>query len=108
MDNCTFCKIAKGEIDTEFLYEDEYVVAFTDIHPQTPIHQLVIPRVHISEFSKLEDDMALSSIRKAVQYLISTNDLEDKGYKLEVNGGGAQLVDHLHFHLMGPITKPQV
>jgi histidine triad (HIT) family protein len=106
MDKCIFCKIGSGEMGTEFLYEDEHVVAFSDIHPQAPIHQLVIPKQHVSEFSKLENDSVLSSVRKAIQYLITTNNLQDKGYKIEVNGGGAQLVDHLHFHLMGPMDKP--
>jgi histidine triad (HIT) family protein len=105
MNSCIFCKIGSGEMATEFLYEDEHVVAFSDIHPQAPIHQLVIPKQHVSEFLKLEDDSVLSSVRKAIQYLITTNNLQDKGYKVEVNGGGAQLVDHLHFHLMGPMDK---
>jgi len=108
MDSCIFCKIVRGEFDTEFLYEDEYVVAFKDIHPQKPVHILVIPKEHVKEFSQLKKDEVLSSVRKAIQLLISENDLQENGYRIEVNGGGSQLVDHLHFHLMGPMEKPIV
>ncbi len=108
MDNCIFCKIAAGEMGTEFLYEDEHVVAFKDIHPQKPIHLLVIPKVHVKEFYELNEDVILPSVRSALQQLISENNLQNNGYRIEVNGGGSQFVDHLHFHLMGPMSKPSV
>lgn len=88
---------------TELLYEDDHVVAFRDIHPQNPVHILVIPRNHISEFYRLSGDEILPSVRTAIQELIEKSELTEKGYRIEVNGGGAQLVDHLHFHLMGPM-----
>ena len=47
MEDCIFCKIIKGEIPSEKVYEDEYVLAFYDINPATPIHILVIPKKHI-------------------------------------------------------------
>lgn len=46
MDNCIFCKIVKGEIPSERIYEDEHFIAFLDIHPQTPGHAQVIPKQH--------------------------------------------------------------
>lgn len=108
MENCIFCNIAAGEMGTEFVYEDEKVVAFKDLHPQKPVHLLIIPRTHMKEFYELEDDSILVHIRKAIQQLIADNDLQEKGYRIEVNGGGSQLVDHLHFHLLGPMSKPSV
>lgn len=104
MDNCIFCNIVSGEMGTEFAYEDEHVVAFKDIKPQKPVHMLVIPKNHVKEFFELEDDVILPSVRKAVQQLIADNSLQEQGYRIEVNGGGFQLVDHLHFHLMGPMN----
>jgi histidine triad (HIT) family protein len=108
MDDCIFCKIVEGALDTEFLYEDEQIVAFNDVHPQKPVHILFIPKVHIKEFFELTGDAVLASMRKAINQLISDNTLQERGYKIEVNGGGAQLVDHLHFHLLGPMAKPTV
>ena len=46
MSDCLFCKIANGEIRTNFLYEDDLVVAFPDINPLTPTHVLVVPKKH--------------------------------------------------------------
>ena len=106
--DCIFCKIIAGEMGTEFAYEDEHVVAFRDLRPHAPVHLLVIPKTHVKEFSVLDDDKILPSVRKALRHLISENNLQDRGYRIEVNGGGAQLVDHLHFHLLGPVPKPQV
>ena len=107
MEGCIFCKIVHGDFNTEFLYEDESVVSFKDIHPQKPVHILTVPKDHVKEFSELENDAVLVSARKAIQKLIQKFELQNKGYRIEVNGGGAQLVDHLHFHLMGPAAKPQ-
>ena len=43
-DNCLFCKIIAGEIPSNKVYEDEYVLAFRDIAPQAPVHILVVPK----------------------------------------------------------------
>ena len=43
-EECIFCKIANKEIPTEFVYEDDNVVAFRDLNPQAPVHVLVIPK----------------------------------------------------------------
>jgi len=108
MSDCIFCKIANGDLGTEFLYEDDQVVAFNDQHPQKPVHILVIPKQHVKEFYELNNDAILPSARKAIQQMITDKDLQNNGYRIEVNGGGAQLVDHLHFHLLGPMTKPSI
>ena len=47
MSDCLFCKIASGELPSEKLYEDEYILAFRDIYPQTPVHIIIIPKEHI-------------------------------------------------------------
>ncbi|MDQ5900649.1 MAG: histidine triad family protein [Patescibacteria group bacterium] len=104
MKDCIFCKIALGEIHTEFLYEDEYVVAFNDIHPVKPVHVLVIPKNHIAEFIAVEDTTLYQHLFTAVKKIIGEKELQTKGYRIIVNGGGAQDVDHLHVHVMGPVS----
>ena len=47
MDDCIFCKIVKGEIPSEKVYEDEEILAFKDIQPAEPINILVIQKKHI-------------------------------------------------------------
>ena len=53
MENCIFCKIIKGEIPSEKVYEDDDVFAFHDIHPAAPVHFMLIPKLHIAS---LDDD----------------------------------------------------
>lgn len=103
--DCIFCKIRNGEIPKEFTYKDEDVMVFPDIHPLAPIHLLIVSKKHISDFSQLEDKELLGKIAEIVKKMIKKSGLEDKGYRLVINGGGAQIIDHLHFHLLGPLGK---
>lgn len=101
--NCIFCKIRDREIPKEFTYEDEDVMVFPDINPLKPIHLLVMPKKHIKDFLDLKDPTILEKVKNVIQKMIKEQKLEDKGYRLVVNGGGAQIVDHLHVHLVGPL-----
>lgn len=102
MTDCIFCKIVKGEIPKDFRYQDEKIVAFDDINPVAKVHVLFIPREHVDAFEKLSDDQVLFSIRHGIQKVAEEMGLVGKGYKIIVNGGGAQVINHLHFHLIGP------
>ena len=55
-EDCLFCKIIKGDIPSEKVYEDEYVLGFKDIHPAAPIHILVIPKKHIDSLACLNEE----------------------------------------------------
>lgn len=99
---CIFCKIVKGEIPKEFAYEDDMIVAFDDINPVAPVHLIIIPKKHIPDFFEVKDDKVYLALSKAIRHLIEKTGLSKKGYKIEVNGGGAQDIFHLHFHLFGP------
>lgn len=103
MDDCIFCKIAKGEIEKDFIYQDEFVMAFDDINPVKPVHVLVLPREHIEDFLHVEDKELFAKIMGSIQLLVKKKELDTKGYRLVVNGGGAQMINHLHFHLVGPM-----
>ena len=107
MKDCIFCKIANKEIPKEFTYEDEDFMVFPDIHPVKPIHLLVVPKAHISEFISVKDGSLFKKIGVVVQKMIREQKLDTKGYHLVVNGGGSQLIDHLHVHIMGPMEKPR-
>ena len=54
MEDCVFCKIVKGEIPSNKVYEDDDVLAFRDIQPAAPIHILVIPKKHIKSLNEIE------------------------------------------------------
>ena len=101
--DCLFCQIAKGEKNTDVIFEDDHIKAFKDIHPKAPVHILVIPKRHIQSIAHLEDDH--NDIIAKVVYGAKqvAEKLGLKGYKLIFNVGreGGQVVDHLHLHLLG-------
>lgn len=103
MENCIFCKIAKGEVGSEVVFEDDEVKIFKDIHPKAPVHLLVIPKVHIDSVVSLDDThkKILSEIVYAAKD--AAQKLGLNGYKLVFNVGleGGQVIDHLHLHLLG-------
>jgi histidine triad (HIT) family protein len=105
MDNCIFCKIAKKEIPKEFTYEDDEVMVFPDIHPVRPVHLLIVPKKHITELLTVADPALFQNLFTVAQQLIQEQGLENKGYRMTINGGGAQLVQHLHVHLTGPLKN---
>lgn len=102
MKNCIFCEIIKGKIPKDFRFKDENIVAFDDIHPVAKVHILFVPKNHIAAFENLTDDNILSSVRNGIQKIVEQTDLVGKGYKIVLNGGGGQVINHLHFHLIGP------
>jgi len=108
MNNCIFCKIRDKEIAKEFTYEDEDVMVFPDIHPLKPIHLLVVPKIHVEDFLEFNDQELMSKVKKVINKMIKEQELADgRGYRVSANGGGAQIVKHAHFHVMGPISQTE-
>lgn len=105
MEDCIFCKIAGHVIPKEFTYEDEEIMAFPDIRPLKPVHILIIPKQHIEDFLDVDSPELIGKLGKVVQRVVREKGLMNKGYRVVVNGGGAQEVPHLHIHLMGPYPK---
>jgi histidine triad (HIT) family protein len=104
MNTCVFCKIRDGVIEKKFDYEDKDVMVFPDINPAKPVHILIVPKKHIEDFIDLQDSKLIIKIKKTIDYVVKKN-LKHKGYRVLVNGGGAQIINHLHFHIIGPIDK---
>ena len=104
-ETCLFCKIGKGEIPAEKVFEDDLVVAFKDIHPQAPIHILIVPRKHISTVNDVaaEDQMLIGHMILTAQKLAATNSIDESGFRLimNCNAEGGQTVFHIHLHLLG-------
>ena len=104
MDNCLFCKMVNGEISTDFLYEDDEIVAFRDINPTAPVHVLIIPKQHIASSDDLNEENShlVGKIFVVAKKLAKELGL-DKGYRIVNNckEDGGQSVDHIHFHLLG-------
>jgi len=109
--SCLFCKIIDGSIPSTAVYEDELCYAFADLHPQAPVHLLVVPREHIASLDDTDqsDGLLLAHLLWAAGEIARDKGLA-KGYRLVVNTGedGGQTVEHLHVHLLGgrPLTWP--
>jgi histidine triad (HIT) family protein len=109
MPDCLFCKIVAGAIPVERLFEDDDVLAFPDIHPQAPVHVLVIPKRHIASHAHAtaEDTAMLGRLLAAAGEVARLKRLgvapNGGGYRLVVNTGpdGGQTVEHLHVHVLG-------
>lgn len=107
MTDCIFCKIGKHEIESKFEYETENCFVIHDIKPLAPIDLLIIPKKHIPEFCKLtpDDENILKDLYNTIHKMIIVFKLNTKGYRIAINGGGSQLVNHFHIHLSGAIKK---
>lgn len=89
----------------EFIYEDESIMVFPDIHPAKAVHLLIVPKKHFTEFTAVNDITLHGKIAQVINNLVLQNNLANSGYRITVNGGGAQVINHLHYHLMGPMGK---
>jgi len=104
MEECIFCKIIKGEIPSDKVYEDEEVLAFKDINPAAPIHILVIPKKHITNLLEVQeqDSYLISKIYQVINKIAKDMEIEGNGFRVIVNCGkdSGQEVMHLHFHIL--------
>lgn len=108
--DCIFCKIAAGEIPSKKAYEDDQILAFHDINPQTPVHILVIPKNHIPSVDGVtpENSAVVAHIFETIPKIAAAAGLTN-GYRVITNCGddACQSVKHLHFHIMGGRKLPE-
>lgn len=104
MEDCIFCKIVKGEIPSEKVYEDDKILAFKDINPAAPIHILVIPKEHFKDVLgvKAENKDIIADVFQAINKIAEKLGIEEDGFRIINNCGkdAGQEVMHLHFHLL--------
>lgn len=102
MEDCIFCKIIRGEIPSNKVYEDERVLAFRDIEPQAPVHVLLVPKQHFTSIMDVDAD-TFGYMQGIVRKLASDLGIAEKGFRVVINTGedGQQSVKHLHFHILG-------
>lgn len=99
-----FSKIIRREIPADIIYEDDLSLAFNDIHPQAPVHILVIPKQPIAKLSDAQphDHKLLGHLLLVAKRVAEQAGLEN-GYRIVINNGsdGGQTVYHLHLHILG-------
>ena len=105
-DQNIFAKILRGEIPNATVLETEHTLAFRDIHPQAPVHVLVIPKgpyVCYDHFVLEASDAEIVDFNRAVGEVVKAEGLQSGGYRIISNAGeaGVQEVPHLHVHVLG-------
>jgi len=104
MDNCIFCKIARGEIPSKKIYEDEEILGFQDINPQAPVHFMLMPKKHIASLADATmEDAGMLGRLLALSGRLAREQGSPDGYRTIINTGriGRQDVMHLHVHVIG-------
>lgn len=113
--DCVFCRIARKEIPSQALYEDEQIFAFKDINPVAPFHALIIPKEHFRDLTSVPWDRAevLGQVQLVAAQLAREHKLDQTGYRVVANTGpdAGQVVFHVHYHLvggrpLGSLSKP--
>jgi len=101
MAECIFCRIARGELDTPLVYQNDRVVVFNDIAPQAPTHLLVVPRRHFDSLKEIDDENLMVQLLTVAREAARQIGLDE--YRLVINTGAqaGQAVAHLHLHLLG-------
>lgn len=112
MEGCIFCMIAAGEIPASIVYEDKIVVAFRDLHPQAPVHVLVVPREHYCGLGDEVPAEVLAALLAAAPRVAQATGVAESGYRSIINTGpdAGQTVPHLHLHVLGgaPMSEGMV
>ncbi len=105
MDHCIFCRILERKTPAKIIFEDDSTFAIEDIHPQSPVHFLVIPRAHLVSLKDAspEREGLLGHLLSVSALLARDRGLETRGYRVVINTGAeaGQSVFHLHLHVMG-------
>lgn len=102
--DCIFCRIARKELPSQIVLEQESCLAFRDVNPQAPVHILIVSKRHLPSLAqmKAEDAVLLGQMQWAAAQLAEQFQIQ-KGFRLVLNNGrqAGQSVDHLHYHLLG-------
>lgn len=104
--NNIFAKIIRGELPCDKVYEDEFVLAFHDIHPKAPVHVLVIPKEEFTDFDDFSQNASAEEMKSffgKVGQIAKDLGLEEEGYRIIANHkrNAGQEVDHFHIHILG-------
>lgn len=107
MEDDVFCKIVRGELPSEKIYEDDKVIVIKDANPIAKIHWLAIPKKHVLDIMEADNEL-ISHIFDVIRKVAKESSLAEDGFRVTTNIGedGGQAVKHLHFHIMGGEKLP--
>ena len=104
MSTCLFCRIIRREIPATIVYEDDRLLAFSDINPQAPLHALIVPKRHIDSLNALapDDDALVGEMVRRAAAIAHEKGFADRGFRtvFNTNAEAGQTVFHIHLHLL--------
>lgn|SRR5574344_1193857 len=105
MSKTLFERIVSREIQADIVFENEALLAFRDINPQTPVHVLIVPKRVVARIDEAQrsDRELLGDLLLAAAQVARQLGLAENGYRLVINNGkdGGETVPHLHCHILG-------
>ena len=103
MEDCIFCKIVAGQVPAQKVGENEGAIAFPDIHPQMPVHILVIPKKHVASLDEVGDGSVMAPVFALAAQVAREKGLDKSGWRAVINTGrdANQVVFHIHLHVLG-------
>lgn len=115
-EDCLFCKMARGDIQVNKIYENEILFVINDIHPQAEVHRLIIFKQHYDNFldpkiQTTEGRADMAALVQAIPKIAEIGNLAESGFRIIQNNGAGigQSVMHMHFHFMyDPKFKDQL
>lgn len=104
--DCLFCEIIKGNIPSKKVYEDEKVLVFLDINPNTNGHMLIVPKEHVVTIDDISDELAahINGVKKKLYKLLKER-LNCSGLTVVQNNDYGQDVKHYHVHMIPRYEK---
>jgi histidine triad (HIT) family protein len=103
--DCVFCKIVRGELDTEVVHDEDEVLAFHDINGRAPVHVLVIPKQHVASLEEVRQlpEAVARRLFEVSSEVAEKLGVQEGGYAVRINNGSdaGQEVFHLHLHVLG-------
>ncbi|MCX6709919.1 MAG: HIT family protein [Candidatus Woesearchaeota archaeon] len=103
MPECIFCKIAKGEIPAEKIYEDKDFLAFLDIMPSSKGHTLVIPKRHFQTIEDIPENELkglIAAVKKVATAVMKATNSPGANIFQNNSEFAGQIVPHIHFHII--------
>jgi histidine triad (HIT) family protein len=102
-EECVFCKIAKGEIKSNLVYEDDNFIGFLDVNPKAEGHTLIVPKQHFRTILDMPSSLGIEMIDAVKE--VSLNLIKKgkaDGFNLIINNGevAGQVVHHVHIHII--------
>ena len=103
MTDCLFCKMVRGDIKPDVVFEDDKVLVFRDINPQAPMHVLIVPKQHVANLNALDDVELGGHMLQTAAQVAGQLGYAESGYRsvFNCNDDGGQTVHHLHLHVLG-------